>query len=283
MRFGILVDSAAIYDPIEFKDTIIDVIPLHIVFPNNDEYLDINSIVDQEKILERVSDGANIKTSQASPGELEKKYDELLEKYEHIIHIPITNNLSSMLQTATLVSQDEKYKDKVTVYQNNDLAAQGIGYTALALAKAIEENKVQTVEQVIEFIDNYKEKVLIAIIPGDLKKLSNGGRAKGVIATVLNLLKTKLLIIWAKEPKKEAIGRTYNSLIEKLIKNLSDKFKKNKYKLYFLSTPLTSSKTVDIVKQILTDEKVNFVHGKVPNIYTIHAGIETIGFVAIEE
>ncbi|WFQ95015.1 DegV family protein [Mycoplasma feriruminatoris] len=283
MRFGILVDSAAIYDPIEFKDTIIDVIPLHIVFPNNDEYLDINSIVDQEKILERVSDGANIKTSQASPGELEKKYDKLLEKYEHIIHIPITNNLSSMLQTATLVSQDEKYKDKVTVYQNNDLAAQGIGYTALALAKAIEENKVQTVEQVIEFIDNYKEKVLIAIIPGDLKKLSNGGRAKGVIATVLNLLKTKLLIIWAKEPKKEAIGRTYNSLIEKLIKNLSDKFKKNKYKLYFLSTPLTSSKTVDIVKQILTDEKVNFVHGKVPNIYTIHAGIETIGFVAIEE
>lgn len=92
-----------------------------------------------------------------------------------------------------------------------------------------------------------------------------------------------MLIIWAKEPKKEAIGRTYNSLIEKLIKNLSDKFKKNKYKLYFLSTPLTSSKTVDIVKQILTDEKVNFVHGKVPNIYTIHAGIETIGFVAIEE
>ncbi|WP_434324140.1 DegV family protein [Mycoplasma capricolum] len=283
MKFGILVDSAAIYDPIEFKGTIIDVIPLHIVFPNNDEYLDINSIVNQEKILEKVSEGINIKTSQASPGELEQKYDELLEKYDHIIHIPITNNLSSMLQTATLVSQDEKYKNKVTVYQNNDLAAQAIAYTALSLAKAIKSNKVKTVEQAIKFIDNFKEKVLIAIIPGDLKKLSSGGRAKGVITTVLNLLKTKLLIVWAKEPKKEAIGRTYNSLIEKLIKNLSNKFKKNKYKLYFLSTPLTSSKTVEIVKQILSDKKVKFIHGYVPNIYTIHAGIETIGFVAIEE
>ncbi|QVK05763.1 DegV family protein [Mycoplasma mycoides] len=283
MKFGILVDSAAVYDPAEFKNTIIDVIPLHIVFPNNDEYLDIKNIVEQEKILEKVSMGENIKTSQASPGELEKKYDELLEQYEHIIHIPITNNLSSMLQTATLVSQDEKYKDKITVYQNNDLAAQGIALTALSLAKAIKSNKIKTAQQAIDFIDDFKEKVLIAIIPGDLKKLSNGGRAKGVITTVLNLLKTKLLIIWAKEPKKEAIGRTYNSLIEKLIKNLSNKFKKNKYKLYFLSTPLTSSKTVEIVKQILSDEKINFVHGNVPNIYTIHAGVETIGFVAIEE
>ncbi|WP_434341724.1 DegV family protein [Mycoplasma putrefaciens] len=283
MKIGLLVDSASTYDASIFKETNIELIPLHIVMPDNTEFLDTNSNVIDNKILERVGNGENVKTSQASIGELEQKYQELLKKYDHVVHIPITKNLSSMLQTASLVSQDEKFIDKVTVYQNTDLAAQAISEIALRLDQALKDGSVSTVQQAIEFIDQNKEKVYVSIIPGDLKKLSSGGRATGIITTVLNIFKTKLLIVWAKDPIKEAFGRTYSALTEKVIKNLKDKYKDKKFKLFVLRTPLTSDKTFDNVIDVLKEEKINFIREMVPNIYTVHAGIETIGFVAIEE
>ncbi|SYV95350.1 degV-like protein, partial [Mycoplasma putrefaciens] len=196
VKIGLLVDSASTYDASIFKETNIELIPLHIVMPDNTEFLDTNSNVVDNKILERVANGENVKTSQASIGELEQKYQELLKKYDHVVHIPITKNLSSMLQTASLVSQDEKFIDKVTVYQNTDLAAQAISEIALRLDQALKDGSVSTVQQAIEFIDQNKEKVYVSIIPGDLKKLSSGGRATGIITTVLNIFKTKLLIVW---------------------------------------------------------------------------------------
>ncbi|AJM72098.1 DegV family protein [Mycoplasma yeatsii] len=283
MKIGILIDSSSIYDVSKLKDTNIDLLPLHIVMPDNSEILDSESGVTKNNILKRVDDGENIKTSQASPGELEQKYSEMLKEYDHIIHIPITKNLSSMLQTALLVSNDEKFVDKVTVYENTDLAAQGISLIALELSKAIQNNEIKTPTEAIKFIDKNKSRVYVSIIPGDLKRLLSGGRALGILTSVLNILKTKLLMVWGKEPKKEAFGRTYSSLTERVIKNLKDKYNDSEFELFVLKTPLTNEKTFSIVKKTLDEAKVKFSDDVVPNIYTVHAGIDTIAFIAIKK
>lgn len=188
-----------------------------------------------------------------------------------------------MLQTALLVSNDEKFTDKVTVYENTDLAAQGIGLIAFELSKAIQNNEIKTVAEAIKFIEENKSRVYVSIIPGDLKRLLSGGRALGILTSVLNILKTKLLIVWGKEPKKEAFSRTYSSLTERVIKNLKDKYKDSEFELYVLKTPLTNEKTFSIVKKTLDNAKIKFIDDVVPNIYTVHAGVDTIAFIAIEK
>ncbi|ATZ21832.1 DegV family protein [Mesoplasma tabanidae] len=278
MKIVILLDSSGTNSSEKIKNKNIDVLPLHFTFPNGTDMLDTPKEVKEREIIKLISEGVDIKTSQASPGEVENKYDELLQTYDHVYHIPITGNLSSMLQTAMMVSRDEKYIGKVTVYENLNIAAQAIEQTALYICKLIEEGKITTPEQITEAIKEYEKTMYIAILPGDLKRLTSGGRGKKAVTTVLNLLKTKVLIKWEAEPKKEAMGRTIHSIMDRIIKVYNENYKTG-YEMVFVRTPLTASKIYEAARNALVEGKVNFSEELVPNIYTAHAGVDTIAFI----
>lgn len=278
MKIIILLDSSGTNSSEKIKNKNIDVLPLHFTFSNGTDMLDTPKEVKEREIIKQISEGVDIKTSQASPGEVENKYDELLTKYDHVYHIPITKNLSSMLQTAMMVSRDEKYTNKVTVYENLNIAAQGIEQTALYISNLLEEAKIKTPEQITEAIKEYEKSMYIAILPGDLKRLTSGGRGKKAVTAVLNLLKTKVLIKWEAEPKKEAMGRTIHSIMEKVTKVYHANYSKG-YEMIFVRTSLTSFKIYDAAREALIEGKVNFSEELLPNIYTAHAGVDTIGFI----
>ncbi|ASZ09358.1 6-phosphogluconate dehydratase [Mesoplasma chauliocola] len=278
MKIVILLDSSGTNSSEKIKGKAIDVLPLHFTFPNGTDMLDIPAEVEKREIIKLISEGVDIKTSQASPGEVENKYDELLEKYDHVYHIPITGNLSSMLQTAMMVSRDEKYEGKVTVYENLNIAAQAIEQTALYISNLLDKGEISTPEEITSAINEYEKSMYIAIVPGDLKRLTSGGRGKKAVTTVLNILKTKVLIKWEAEPKKEAIGRTINSIMEKIVKVYSSTYS-NGYEMVFVRTALTSKKIYEAARNVLIENKVNFSEELIPNIYTAHAGVDTIGFI----
>ncbi|WP_031542124.1 DegV family protein [Mesoplasma photuris] len=279
MKIGILVDSASTSTPKVFEGTNIRWIPLHITFPDNSDILDITEAVEKNNVYKRLENGEDLKTSQASPGELENKYIELLKEFDHLIHIPITGNLSSMLQTAFMVANDEQFEGKVTVYPNYELAAQAIKEAALYLNKLIANNDVKTPKEAIAAIDEFVESVYIGMIPGDLRKLASSGRLR-FMASVLNFLKTKTLIRWGSKPEKEGMSRTYGALVEKIIDNMKNYPATSK--LIFLRTPFTSSKTYNTIVEALKEAKINFAEEFVPSIYTVHAGVETVGFIIVK-
>ncbi|WP_027063027.1 DegV family protein [Mesoplasma seiffertii] len=282
MKIGILIDSAATSNPKEIEGTQIEWIPLHVTFPNNTDMLDTLENIEKHDVLNRIANGEMLKTSQASPGELEAKYDEMLTKYDHVVHIPIPGNLSSMLQTAFMTARDEKYAGKVSVYDNNDIAAMGITEMALALNEKTISGELDTPEKMLNYIEENKHATYVGIIPGDLKKLASGGRATGIIATVLNIFKTKLLIRWAAKPEKEAIGRTYSGLTEKVIAHIEKDYK-DSYRLVFMSTPLTSAKTCANIRETLNNSNIKFTEAMVPSIYTVHAGVESVAFAIMKK
>ncbi|AVN63969.1 6-phosphogluconate dehydratase [Mesoplasma florum] len=278
MKIVILLDSSGTNQSEKIKNKNIEVLPLHFTFPNGTDMLDTPKEVNEKGIIKLISEGVDIKTSQASPGEVENKYDELLKTYDHIYHIPITGNLSSMLQTAMMVSRDDKYIGKVTVYENLNIAAQAIEQTALYIFKLLEEGKITTPEEITESIKEYEKEMYIAIVPGDLKRLTSGGRGKKAVTTVLNILKTKVLIKWEAEPKKEAMGRTIHSIMDKVTKVYHEKYSKG-FEMVFIRTSLTSSKIYEAARNALVESKINFSEELVPNIYTAHAGVDTIAFI----
>lgn len=278
MKIGILVDSSATCQPELFKDTVIEWIPLHITYLNEIDILDTTENINKYKVFERIEQDEEWKTSQASPGELENKYDAMLSKYDHIVHIPITENLSSMMSTAMMVANEERYKGKVTIIHNKTVAAQGIKEIALHLSELIKNDTLKTASAVVKEFNHYSHAMYIALIPSDLKKLASGGRAVKIISTILNMFKTKTLIRWKEKPEKEAMGRTISGLMEKVIRNVEEGFN-GTYHFILTSSPMRNEKNRQAAIQVLKENNIQFVEEPIPHLYPVHAGVETIGFI----
>ncbi|ATZ17051.1 fatty acid-binding protein DegV [Williamsoniiplasma luminosum] len=279
MKIGILIDSSAIIDANNFEGTNIEVIPLHITSADGIDILDTPANVKKINFWELIKNGKQFKTSQASPGELEVKYNEMLKKYDHVIHIPITGNLSSMLSTAMVVARSDEFKNTVTVIENKTIAGQAIREMALYLNGQIQNEKLKTPEEVVKEYDYHLDNVYISILPSDLRSLASGGRAKTVISSVLNILKTKVLIRWQEKPEKQAIGRSIHSIMNKVIETVQNEFKGRNPRVIFLCSQLASQKYIDAVNEAFNQAKIKFTTEPISALYPIHAGIETLGFV----
>ncbi|KAJ3616596.1 hypothetical protein Zmor_011796 [Zophobas morio] len=193
MKIGILIDTGgAIFGDDSLKSTNIEIIPLHVILEDKTEFLDTPENVKSNDVFARVTNKENITTSMASPGELEVKYDEMLQKYDHIVHLTITPNLSGMKDVALMVTRDEKYENKVTVI-DHFTAANGIRYTALKMNEAINDG-IESIDELQKIADIASKEIFLGLIPGDIAKLNRGGRARGMVVGFLKLIKTQFLI-----------------------------------------------------------------------------------------
>ena len=54
----------------------------------------------------RSAEGSDISTSQPSPESIMALWDEVLEEYDEIVHIPMSSGLSGSCQTAMMLAED---------------------------------------------------------------------------------------------------------------------------------------------------------------------------------
>ena len=91
-RIAVVTDSNSSMSVEEGKELGIAVIPMPF-FIGGKEYLDgVN--LSQEEFYERMIAGEDIHTSQPSPDEVMKCWDELLKDYDEIVHVPMSSGLS---------------------------------------------------------------------------------------------------------------------------------------------------------------------------------------------
>ncbi|ATZ16440.1 DegV family protein with EDD domain [Entomoplasma freundtii] len=280
MKIGILVDSSATADPTIFTKTLVECLPLHLTYGAEVDILDTPENMEKHQVYESIKQGAVWKTSQASPGEVAQRYEKMLKKYDHVIHIPITDNLSSMLGTALIVSRENRFVDKVTVIKNNTLAAQAISLMALHLSTLIKEGVLETPEMVVDEFYKMATVFYIGIIPGDLKRLASGGRATKIASSILNVFKTKVLIRWQEKPEKEGMGRTVGSLTDKAVRGMKELFPNQKFHVILTTVPIYNEKNRKAAAAVLKEEKIKYSKEPIPHLYPVHAGLETVGFIA---
>ena len=80
--------------------------------------------------------GANISTSQPSPGDVTSLWDKVLQEYDQIVHIPMSSGLSGSCQTAMMLAED--YEGKVFVVNNHRISV--TQRQSVLDAKAVAEN-----------------------------------------------------------------------------------------------------------------------------------------------
>ena len=166
----------------ELKD--VYVIPMPFIVDGEEYFEDVN--LTQEGFYEKLLAGADISTSQPSVGQVTELWDELLKKYDQIVHVPMSSALSESCNSAKNYAKD--YNGKVIVVDNKRISVtlrQSV-LDALTLAK-----KGYDGEEIRQELEETQGDSSIYIMVDTLKYLKKGGRITPAAAAIGTLLKIK--------------------------------------------------------------------------------------------
>ena len=219
-RIAIVTDSNSGITQSEAKLLGISVLPMPFFIDDTLYFEDIT--LTQEAFYKKLLEDADISTSQPSLGDVTQLWDQLLQEYESVLHIPMSSGLSSSCQSARMLADD--YNGRVVVVDNQRISVtqrQSVR-DAMALAEA-----GHSAEEIRTILEEQKLQASIYISLETLKYLKKGGRitpAAAAIGTVLNLkpvlqIQGEKLDAYAKVRGKKAARRTMIEAIQKDLKN----------------------------------------------------------------
>ena len=223
-KIAIVTDSNSGITQEQGRELGVAVIPMPFFI---DEKLFLEGItLSQEEFYQRLSEDADISASQPTPADVTKVWDELLEEWDEIVHIPMSSGLSNTCATAMMLAKD--YKGKVQVVDNQRIS---VTQRQAVLDALYLRNHIEEASKIKEILEAEKMESSIYITLETLKYLKKGGRitpAAAAIGTVLNLkpvlqIQGEKLDAYAKVRGKKAAKR---AMIKAMKKDFETRFAK---------------------------------------------------------
>lgn len=218
-KIAIMTDSNSGITQKEAERLGIKVLPMPFLIDGETFFEEIN--LTQEQFYERLAQDVDISTSQPSPEDVTKAWEELLEENESIVYIPMSSGLSGSCQTAIMLADD--YEGKVQVVDNQRISVtqrQSV-LDAMELAK---EGK--TAVQIKEILEANKFESSIYIMLDTLKYLKKGGRITPAAAALGSALRLKpVLQIQGEKLDAFSIARTKKQGVSKMLAAIEEDIK----------------------------------------------------------
>ncbi len=180
---AIVTDSNSGITQAEGKALGVRVLPMP--FYINEELFFEDITLTQEQFYQRLAEDADISTSQPAPGDVTDLWDQLLEKCDQVVYIPMSSGLSASCETARMLAAE--YAGKVFVVDNQRISVtqrQSV-LDALEMARAGMDGKA-----IHDVLMRERLEASIYITVDTLKYLKKGGRvtaAGAAIGAVLNI------------------------------------------------------------------------------------------------
>lgn len=221
-RIAIVTDSNSGITQADAKKMGVFVLPMPFFIDEKLYFEDID--LTQEQFYEKLTQEAEISTSQPAPGDVMDLWEKLLEEYEEIVHIPMSSGLSSSCETAMSLAQE--YEGRVQVVNNQRISV---------VQKRSVEDALYLAEQgwraseIKERLEAEKSENSIYLVVESLKYLKKGGRitpAAAALGTLLNLkpvlqIQGEKLDAYAKARGKQKAKRL---MIEAMHEELAGRF-----------------------------------------------------------
>lgn len=230
-KIAIVADTNSGYTQEEAKAEGVYLLPMPFYINGREYFEGIN--LTQDEFYDFLRNDADVSTSQPSPGNILKLWDELLKTHDELIYLPMSSGLSGTCQTAMMLAQD--YKEKVYVVDNQRISVplKHSIQDALILAKA-----GKSAEQIKAYLERTKMDSSIYITVDTLKYLKKGGRVTPAAAALGTLLKIKpVLQIHGEKLDSYAKARTMHQaksiMLEALKKDVRDMFDDNINEVHF--------------------------------------------------
>ena len=186
---AVMTDSNCGIMPEEGRKLGIHVIPMPVIIDGRTYFEGVD--ITAEDFYKKQAAGAEITTSQPSPGDVTAMWDKLLKDYDQVIFIPMSSGLSNTCQTALLLAEDELYKGRVFVVDNHRISVT----QALAVldAKALADDG-RTAREIKEILEKEAMDATIYIAVDTLEYLKKGGRITAAAAALGTILKLKPIL-----------------------------------------------------------------------------------------
>ncbi len=183
-KIAIVTDSNSGITQKQAEQLGVFVVPMPFMINGETFYEGINLSV--EEFYKKMAENADISTSQPAPGDVTGLWDNILNEYDSIVHIPMSSGLSGSCQTAAMLAQD--YDGRVQVVDNQRISVT----QRQSVLDAIElADRGMNAEQIKEFLVNVKFDSSIYIMVDMLKYLKKGGRITPAAAAFGEILRIK--------------------------------------------------------------------------------------------
>ena len=183
---AIMTDSNCGIMPDEGRDLGIYVLSMPLIIDGQTYYEGVDITLGE--FFKRQISGADITTSQPSPGDVEAMWTDLLRTYDEIVFIPMSGGLSSTCQTALILSEEEPFRGRVFVVDNRRISVTQ-AQSVLDAKLLAEEGK--TASQIKEILEAEALDASIYIAVDTLEYLKKGGRITAAAAAIGTVLKLK--------------------------------------------------------------------------------------------
>ncbi|WP_287930154.1 DegV family protein, partial [Thermus sp.] len=143
-----------------------------------------------EEIFKKVREGeAFPTTSQPSPEDFQRAYQEALQEADHVLSIHISAKLSGTVQSALLAAQN--FPERITVF-DSQAASLGIGMMLLRAHELLQAG--QALPEVIRELERIRQDHFVRFSVVTLEFLKRGGRIGGAQALLGTLLGIKPIL-----------------------------------------------------------------------------------------
>lgn len=183
-KIAVVTDSNSGITQAKAKEYGIYVLPMPFFIDEQTYFEDID--LNQEQFYQRLEGKSNISTSMPAVASVTDLWDDLLKKYEEIVHIPMSSGLSSSCETAMMLAQE--YDGKVQVVNNQRISVTQKQSVLDALELA-EQGK--SAAEIKEYLEQVRYESSIYIMVDTLYYLKKGGRITPAAAALGTLLKLK--------------------------------------------------------------------------------------------
>lgn len=182
-KIAVITDSNSGITQAQAKEYGIYVLPMPFMIGEETFYEDIT--LTQEQFYQRLSENADVITSQPSPEAVLELWDEVLESHDEIVHIPMSSGLSGSCQSALMLAEDYEGRVQVVNNQRISVTQRQSALDALMLAE-----RGMDAAQIRAFLEEDKFNSSIYIMLDTLYYLKKGGRitpAAAALGTILRL------------------------------------------------------------------------------------------------
>lgn len=210
-KIALMTDSNSGLTQEKGKELGITVLPSPFIIDGQVLYEDID--LTQEEFYEKLESDVEVSTSQPSPEEVMKVWDELLQDAETVLYIPLSSGLSGACQTAEMLAHD--YEGRVQVVNNQRISV--TQRHSLEDAMHMIEQGMEAV-QIKEVLEKERFESTIYIMLDTLSYLKKGGRITPAAAALGTALRLKpVLQIQGEKLDKFTTARTKKQGIAKMI------------------------------------------------------------------
>lgn len=215
-KISIITDSTSDIPADMINQYNIKVVPLYVNFEEK-SYIDDGVDITIKQFYEKLNEVKVLpKSAQPTPSDFIKVYSDELKTSDSIISIHISRKMSGTLDSAESAKKEVGGDIEVI---DSEMVHMPLGIMVMKAAELAREGR--TKEEILNEVNNLKNKVKVLFIPKTLKYLIMGGRigrAKGLIASILEI--NPILTLNLGEVSQYKTTRRWNQAKNELIESI---------------------------------------------------------------